>query len=341
LQKALSLDPKMADAYAALGQVHWNRYYYGWAGELRNLDDAEANYRTALNLNPTMASAHGGLALVAYLRGRCEDCLKEGRKIESTSLEDASSLLERARAYRYGGLVEKALPLLQRLIELDPANQDAYLLLTPAYGEIGRTREAIETAETVLSKFGERARTHMMLGFANGDLDQLEEARNHYQKAIELAPDDFPVYRFLGALLKRSGNPKMARDAWERGLGIGKRLLSAYPHNPRLRTSLAILYGYLGNKPGLLSEEARVLNDEPDNGLLLSNLASAHAALGDSDRAVELFRQALRLGFNLYQPGQTLWTSKEYGLGRPPDTPAYRDYLAELSQTVERLRSEY
>jgi DNA-binding winged helix-turn-helix (wHTH) protein/Flp pilus assembly protein TadD len=68
-QKSLSLDPKIPEAYAALGTVK-RIYDWDWAG-------AESDFRRAIELNPNYARAHLGYALLLSCLGRGDEALVE------------------------------------------------------------------------------------------------------------------------------------------------------------------------------------------------------------------------------------------------------------------------
>jgi DNA-binding winged helix-turn-helix (wHTH) protein/Tfp pilus assembly protein PilF len=68
-EKALSLDPEVPEAYAALATVK-RIYYWDWAG-------AEHDFKRAIELNPNHARAHVGYALLLSCLGRGDDALAE------------------------------------------------------------------------------------------------------------------------------------------------------------------------------------------------------------------------------------------------------------------------
>ena len=65
--KALALDPQLAEAYAALGQVK-RIYDWDWAG-------AEKDFKRAVELNPNFARAHLWYALLLSALGRYDEAL--------------------------------------------------------------------------------------------------------------------------------------------------------------------------------------------------------------------------------------------------------------------------
>jgi serine/threonine protein kinase/tetratricopeptide (TPR) repeat protein len=339
-QKALKIDADLAEALAGVGQVRYNQYYYGWQGEQRNLEEAEASFQQALRLHPRLASAHRGLVWVHWVRGKSEDCLKQGQKAASLGLDDPENLLARADAYNFGGLRHKSIDLYHRVIALDPANYEGHFSLAELHIFLGQFREAIDAGALFLRRFGDRSarETYMNMGLAYHCLGDPEKARAYYEQAIAAAPEDWQTYRRLGVLHKQYGRPDQAIQTWKRGVQIVTGMLDAYPQNPRIRAHLAVFSGYLGDRKTLRREEARLLAEVPDNGLVLCLLGKARAVLGDTDRAVEFFRLALQHGYVDYEEEPFL---KAEGLEYLEDHPGFQKYLKEYHEARDRLDALY
>jgi TolB-like protein/DNA-binding winged helix-turn-helix (wHTH) protein/Flp pilus assembly protein TadD len=70
-QKALELDPELADAHVELANIYMRQWK--WA-------EAEAEYRRALDLNPNDAAAHDGLSDWLLCHGRMDEALAWARR---------------------------------------------------------------------------------------------------------------------------------------------------------------------------------------------------------------------------------------------------------------------
>lgn len=94
-EKALELDPNLAEAHVLLANVKQEQWH--WA-------DAEAEYRRALALNPNSAAAHEGLALWLACQGRADEAVawaERGRELDplAVSFEDFGWTLFQTRHY--------------------------------------------------------------------------------------------------------------------------------------------------------------------------------------------------------------------------------------------------
>ena len=134
-QKALELDPMLAEAHASLG---FTLMYYDW-----NFSGAEEQFKRAIELNPNYAVAH---QWYAYLLTAMERPLSEAeREISSArSLDPLSVPIRTDWAYilHYYGKDKDALRSVQLALEMNPKFPLAYFWLGRIYANQGRYREA-------------------------------------------------------------------------------------------------------------------------------------------------------------------------------------------------------
>jgi serine/threonine protein kinase/tetratricopeptide (TPR) repeat protein len=328
-EKALKLDPNLAEAYAAIGEIK------GLQSDIRSdFDEAEANYQHALSLNPTLATAYEGLTVLYRERSQGEECLKVGKRAASLGLEDADNLRVRANAYLWGGLTERAIPLFQRVVELDPANEDAQSTLASAYYVAGRMNEAIAAEEVYNDKFGHDSGYIRSLAYLC--LDNIENAKVLYDKM------GGPVWldSSFGFLYQHKGQPDKAREYLLHGVATLKGCLKADPKAIACLAALAGFHAALGDRESYLREEATLLRERFQFHGLLAGMGQCHAQLGDMDRAVELIMQD---SGNFYHPGD-LGCEATHPPGvdqKLRQIPAYREYLREREATLERFRAQY
>jgi TolB-like protein/Tfp pilus assembly protein PilF len=114
-RKALILDSNLAEPYATLGFLKTFRDW-NWA-------EAETDFNRALTLNPDYATAHHWHALLLCIRGRMEAALEEikrARELDPRSFpinKDTGEILFHAHRY------DEAVAQLHRTIEADPENK--------------------------------------------------------------------------------------------------------------------------------------------------------------------------------------------------------------------------
>jgi len=334
-QRALKLDPNMAELCSGTGRVLFNRYYFGGQNVTYYLEQAEKNYQKAISLNPDVATSYSGLAEVYTVRSRYEDVLNLGRQLSRLKPDDPEALVARAAIYRLGCLPEKSVPLLLRAIELDPANESAASLLVAAYGESKQLDKSLEAIHSYQRKFGATTPSHFWSGILYQELEDFEEAQIHFESAIKQRPDDHRAYLLLGILYKQVGKVQKARQAWQMGLQLTRQALNASPEKRLLRGRLLRYYSYLGDRRAARREQNRLLKEDLDGGMYYV-LGISYAALGETDKAVLFLKKALHAG-ELCATS----ISKKDGLEHLEQSSGYQEFLKERSAIIDRLREHY
>ncbi|MDX1546172.1 MAG: protein kinase [Rhodothermales bacterium] len=136
-QRALEIDPSMAEPHAALGYV---ALYYDWDWE-----ESERQFRRAIERNPRYAVAHQWYANYLTAMGRFEEAAREmqwGLALDPLSLINAAAL---GWTYTYAGRYDEAVEEFRRTLEMDRSFVLAYLWLGQTYELQGRTDLAVDT----------------------------------------------------------------------------------------------------------------------------------------------------------------------------------------------------
>jgi TolB-like protein len=296
---AVEKDPSLVEAHLGLGAVHYDRYFNGWGGGIGSLDEAEASFERALELNPASPKARRGLVLVHWERGSSENCLIQGREAARHGLaRDVEKTLARATAYLLGGLPDRSVSLFLEAIEQDPRNQAARWYLVLALTWSGRFDEGIEAGDDYFDRFGDDAETHVWVGVAHDLLGHHERARAHYAKASgDTSASEAANPKFLGLLFgglhaNRLGERERAEDTWRRGVSLAESSLRDYADNVRIRLFLACFHTLLGERASLPSS----LGADDFNAWDLYYVAAALASVGETERSAELLRGTVRNG---------------------------------------------
>jgi tetratricopeptide (TPR) repeat protein len=335
-ERALQLDPDLANAYVGVGAMLLSQQ--GAVSDTAATREAEADFQQALRLDPRSARARRGLIHVHFRRGQDEECLKQGLEVRKLGLEDAENLLVRADAYHFGGLWDKADSLYRRVLELDPGEPGAWAFLAFNANYSGKPRECIEAGETYMQRFPEDRDVLREVADARLCLGDTARARAYYEQALAKMPERPFPYRRLAILYRQMGQPERARQLLLQGIrGVGTSL-ERHPDDVLARRGLAMMYAELGDRRRFLEEETRLLREAPNDASTLGALGDAHAVLGETAHALELWRAGLRTG-NRYQlePG-CLHSQGLDWLGTNPD---YVQFKKEFDAAGARLSALY
>lgn len=133
--KALQLDEKLAEAHTSLALIAEN-YDYDW-------QTAEKEYRRAIELNSSYATAHQWYAECLMWQGRFDEALQESeraRQLDPFSLiiaSDRGAILYYARKY------DAAIEQLKAVLAMDPNFSRAHFMISVAYLHKGMWSESL------------------------------------------------------------------------------------------------------------------------------------------------------------------------------------------------------
>jgi TolB-like protein/DNA-binding winged helix-turn-helix (wHTH) protein/Tfp pilus assembly protein PilF len=175
--KALQLDPALAEAYSALGQVK----HFNW-----NWTAAEQDFKRAIELNQNYANAHNFYASFLMSLGRIDESIaasNRARELDPFSLSISAQrgfLLENARRY------DEAIDQLRSVIAMDPNHYQAYWILGHTYAAQGRFEDAINASQKAVD-LSERVPGALgILGLAYGLAGRKAEANKILDELLEL-----------------------------------------------------------------------------------------------------------------------------------------------------------
>ena len=137
-EKAIQLDPSLAEAHAARGfALAWQDWK--WA-------EAEKEFKLALELDPGSADAHGAYAL-AYLmpEGRIEQALAELKQALDIDPNSVLTNMGYSYALLIAGQCDRAIGQYRRTLELVPSRPDTWWDLGMAYACKGDSAGAMES----------------------------------------------------------------------------------------------------------------------------------------------------------------------------------------------------
>jgi TolB-like protein/Tfp pilus assembly protein PilF len=121
VEKALELDPKLAEAHAALGWIRRN-YDWDWPG-------ADAAYKRALELEPGNATVVRGAAALARTMGRLEEAIRLDRRAVELDPLSVAAHYNLALHALYAGLLDEAKAAFRKTLELNPEYPSAHMFL--------------------------------------------------------------------------------------------------------------------------------------------------------------------------------------------------------------------
>lgn len=153
--KALSIEPNLPEAHAALGRARM--FDWDWQG-------AEQSFKLAIDLNPNYATARHHYAIYLRCLGRFDEALAESRKAEELDPTSADRKSTTAGTLYCARHYDEAIEELHEALELDSNNVVAHYYLGRIYVQKARYEEAIAEYKQTINLLGKRLELWAHLG---------------------------------------------------------------------------------------------------------------------------------------------------------------------------------
>jgi len=142
VEKAIQLDPLLADAYVARGYARL-QYDWDWRG-------AEMDFTNALALSPHSSLAADGYATFLPSRGRFNEAIAVARKALELDPHSPGLHHDVGIPYWCAGQFDEAIPLFRKALDLDRDCHSTRLFLGWCYLFTGRSTNALAEFQTLV-----------------------------------------------------------------------------------------------------------------------------------------------------------------------------------------------
>ena len=224
--KALELDDTLAEAHTSLAFVKM-AYDWDWAG-------AEREFKRAIELNPSYATAHRWYSYLCGARGNHAEAITEmqcAQKLDPlSSVVGTSAALTFFNARQYDRTIEE----LQKSLALDPDNIIAQQGFGWAYAQKGLYAEAISALRKAVANSKRNPLVLWTLGHVLAVAGQHDEARDIIRELQEVSQKQYVSPYYIAMIYAGLGERDEAfawlertfqnRDWWLLWLGVEPRL---------------------------------------------------------------------------------------------------------------------
>jgi len=202
-----------------------------FAEQSDDLDNAIAEYESALKINPANVHAHQRLGFLLY---HVKHDLKAGLEHTTTALRldpnDGCAQFDLGLALMHEGQADQAIPHFQTAVRLLPDGFDQRYSVTEmncalgdALSQKGRAAEAAQAFGKALAASPRNARAHYLLALSLAAQGQLEPALQHYTTAVSIQPDvdtSLELHFLLSVDYEKAGQFKEALQAAQKALSL-------------------------------------------------------------------------------------------------------------------------
>ena len=223
---------------------------------------------------------------------------------------------------------ERAESASQRALELDPGLAQAHASRGVALSLGGHHEEAQQAFENAIHLDPALFEAHYFYArdrYARGDLSK---AIQQYEQAMAVRPEDYQSPLLASQIYASLGRESDADAARRRGLRLAEDQLRLHPHDVRALYLGANALATLGEREQALAWAERAVTIEPDDSMLLYNVACIRSLAGCIEDAIDCLERAFSHGLT-----QLEWYEVDADLDPLRRHPRFRALLQKMSST--------
>ncbi len=212
-EKALEIDESLSEAHTSLAFV---KYLYDW-----DWPGAEREFRRAIELNPSYATAHQWYAQYLSSRQRQDDAIAEVKRAQELDPISLSIIHSLGLILYQGRQYDQAIEQFQKILEMDPNYIAAHWYLAYPYIQKGRYGEAIAELHTAIELSGRRdAPLVALLGVVYSHSGEVDKANKVIEELVELSKQRYVAPCYIVFIYAGLGEKDKAFEWLDRGYEV-------------------------------------------------------------------------------------------------------------------------
>jgi len=189
-EKAITLDPQYAAAYALQSQTYLQEWIGQWNQDHQTLEHALVIAQKALALDDSLPVAYAALGAIYLWKGQNDQAIAAGERAVALDPNNPDGYVNLSRILGMAGRTEEGVDMVKQAMRLNPRYPPQYIqALAFAYHQAWRNEEAIVTLKKFLVSNPDNLGAHMMLACSYSDAGREEEARVHVAEVLRLSPN--------------------------------------------------------------------------------------------------------------------------------------------------------
>jgi len=204
------LDSTLAEAHASLASIR-NDYDWDWSG-------AEREFKRAIELNPSYATAHHWYAYYLSAMGRHDEAIAEAKR--ALELDPLSIIIGRALGliFYHAHQNNKAIEECQKTLEIDPNFATTHFALAVAYLQKEMYKEAISEAQKAVDLSGGEPPISIIavLGYIYSVSGKRNEAKKVLKELLELSKQRYVAPYYISLIFGGLGQKNQAFEWLEK-----------------------------------------------------------------------------------------------------------------------------
>ncbi|MGA3179859.1 MAG: tetratricopeptide repeat protein [Verrucomicrobiota bacterium] len=251
-------------------------------------EEAVAQYRKALEINPDYELARNNLGFVLFKKGELEGAIAEYRKALEIQPDDTEAHYRLGIALAGKGDSKGAIAQFEKALEINPGYAEADNDLGTTLCSQGRVEEGIARYRKALELKPGYADAHLNLGVALTKRGQMEEAIGQLEKALEINPGCAEAENDVGMILFGQGRV-------EEAVGRYRKALELKPDLAEARYNLGTALLGEGDLEGAIACYRQTIRINPRSAEARANLGVALLKKGETKEAIDCWQEALEI----------------------------------------------
>jgi serine/threonine-protein kinase len=202
--------------------------------------------------------------------------------------------------YYRNGRYREAAEQFRRVVQLTPDNAQGYSSLGVMLMNLRELAEAQQMLESAVRLAPQVPAYHNNLANLHFRRESYPEAAKAYAKALDLDKSNYKIWANLGRSYDQmAGHQDKAKDAYRQAAQLAERVRTANPNNGVVLSELANFYALLGKVSEPLELLGTALSLAPGDRWVVINAAEAYEVLGFRDQALKWLEKAIQLGIQV------------------------------------------
>ena len=209
VRRALSIDPRLAEAHATMGKIHTD-YYWNWG-------QAESDFHQAIKLRPKYANSHLWYSMLLATQGRFDEAVGEANRaleldyFSPVTRTQVGQVLYRARRY------DEAIAALRKTLDLEPNFTAAHYYLGQCHLMKGNRDEAVVEFKRALNIAPNTPDFIAMIGYTHAVAGRRDQARRCLMELDEAAKSRYAPPFGYATIYAGLGDSEMAFKWMDKG----------------------------------------------------------------------------------------------------------------------------
>lgn len=264
-----------------------NSLYYYVISELQALEgeaDRSLFYLDkAITKNPDSTYLITGKAYQLARQNKLEEAEKLALQAYHQNPENAELNLLLAKIYSTQKDSGRSIVHYQKVIALDPKNEEAATMLAREYMGLDETKKAVQVLKKLIEENPEALSAYFYLGSIYATVEKdYPKAIAAYQKLLDQDPDNPKILQIISEI-------HLAQKDYRKALDVLSKLMEINPDDTAIQARMALLYYELKDIDRAIAEFEGILETNPESDRVLYYLGLLYQEKKDDEKALARF----------------------------------------------------